>query len=266
MRALSMYRRLLGVSIRSQLQYPGSVAMQTVGQLLVTGGEFLGLWALFSRFGSLQGWRLEEVCVFYGLMSIAFAVADSVSAGLEHVGTLVRTGEFDRYLLRPRSAILQLLGCEVTLRRAGRFVQGTAVLVYGLLTAGTTRTAVTVAIVVWTTAGAVALFVGLRIVEATLAFRTVETLEIMNVFTYGGVHAGSHPFSIYARWFRRAFTFVVPIAAVGYYPAILLLGVPDPAGSPMWVGAVSPLAGLITLGAALLVWRTGIRWYSSTGS
>jgi ABC-2 type transport system permease protein len=28
----------------------------------------------------------------------------------------------------------------------------------------------------------------------------------------------------------------------------------------------SPLAGLLTMGAALLVWRSGVRHYTSTGS
>ena len=41
----------------------------------------------------------------------------------------VRTGAFDRVLLRPRAAALQLAGYEVRLSRLGRLIQGVAVLV-----------------------------------------------------------------------------------------------------------------------------------------
>ena len=42
----------------------------------------------------------------------------------------IKTGHFDRLLLRPRSTILQLAGHELALRRIGRFVQGLIVLVW----------------------------------------------------------------------------------------------------------------------------------------
>ncbi|MFW5689375.1 MAG: ABC-2 family transporter protein [Spirochaetota bacterium] len=40
--------------------------------------------------------------------------------------------------------------------------------------------------------------------------------------------AASYPFEIFERWFRRVFTFVVPLAAVSYYPGLTLLARPDP--------------------------------------
>ncbi len=63
-----------------------------------------------------------------------------------------------------------------------------------------------------------------------------------------------------------ALTFVIPVAFVNWYPALFILGRRDPFGLPSWVQFASPLAAVITLAAALLVWRTGVRHYSSTGS
>src|SRR5689334_7354371 len=68
--AWRLYRRYIGISIRSQLQYPASFVMASVGILLVTGIEFLGVWALFDRFGTIRGWSLPEVALFYGIISI----------------------------------------------------------------------------------------------------------------------------------------------------------------------------------------------------
>lgn len=262
---LALYRRLARISIRSQLQYRLSFVMQTLGQLLLTGGEFLGMWALFGRFGSLGGWSLADVCVFYGLVNVAFAAADAITAGFDSMGSLVRLGEFDRMLLRPRSTVLMLIGHELSGRRIGRFLQATAVLGYGLAATGGIDVA-GAALIVWTLVGSVALFAGLRILQACLSFRTVETIEIMNVFTYGGVTAASYPFPIFVRWFRLIFTYLVPLAAVAYYPGLVLIGRSDPLGAPSWTGWLSPAAGIAFLALALVVWRLSLRAYTSTGS
>ena len=60
-------------------------------------------------------------------------------------------------------------------------------------------------------AGGVCLFIGLIILQATSAFWTTESLEVWNAFTYGGVTMSQYPLSIYRPWFRRFFTFVIPL-------------------------------------------------------
>ena len=119
------------LSVRAQLQYRAAFLLAALGQFLVTGIEFLGIWAFFDRFGHLHHWRLPEVAVFYGLVNCTFACADAISRGFDQFGALyIKTGNFDRLLLRPRSTILQLAGHELALRRIGRFVQGLIVLVW----------------------------------------------------------------------------------------------------------------------------------------
>src|SRR5262245_24177441 len=61
MSALGLYLRYASISLRGQLAYRASFVMQTAGHFLVTGLEFVGVWALFARFGQIAGWRLEEV-------------------------------------------------------------------------------------------------------------------------------------------------------------------------------------------------------------
>ena len=97
-------------------------------------------------------------------------------------------------------------------------------------------------------AGGVALFVGILVLQATLAFWTVESLEIVNVLTYGGVQAAQYPLNIYATWFRRLLTFGVPLACVAYYPVLAILKRSDPLGAPDWLLPLTPVAGFAFLG------------------
>jgi ABC-2 type transport system permease protein len=247
------------------MQYKASFIMQVAGHLLVTGIEFFGLWALFHRFGSLPEWSLPEVAFFYGMVNMQFAVADAMARGFYHFGGFVKTGDFDRLLLRPRSSALQLLGHEFTMRRVGRFLQGLVVLIWAVSALHLSWPLWKIPLFLFAFCGGVAFFIGLVIMQATLAFWTVESLEIMNTMTYGGVETAQYPLDIYRKWFQRFFIFVVPLGCVTYLPVTVLIE-KTPWGLSPIIAGTAPVTGFLFLVASLLLWRFGIRHYTSTGS
>lgn len=267
MGSLALFWRLVRASVAAQMRYPASTLLVAVGQFLATGVEVIAVWALFHRFGDVQGWRIGEVALFYGLVNCMFAVADTLGRGFDVLGTeFLRTGAFDRLLLRPRPLALQLMGHDLRVSRLGRLLQGLLVLAFATAQAGIAWTPATVGLALFALAGGVALFLGILVLQGTLAFWTVESLEIANVLTFGGVQAAQYPLALYAAWFRRLLTFAVPLACVAYYPALAILGRADPLGAPAWLGWVSPLAGFAFLALAFGAWRLGLRRYASTGS
>jgi ABC-2 type transport system permease protein len=264
MNAMRLYRRYVATSLRAQMQYPTAFIVTSVGAFTATVVDFLAMWALFARFRQIDGWRFDEVALLYGVVGVAFALADALTRGFDIFGEqFIKTGDFDRLLVRPRSLVLQLLGFEVRANRIGRLAQ--AVMVWAI--------AVQLSPLAWTwrmwgplivaVAGGVALFIGIIILQATLAFWTVESLEIANTLTYGGVEAGQYPLDIYARWFRNFLVYVVPIGCVVYLPVASVLG---RARGAAWIGWLAPLAGFAFLAVSLWVWRFGVRRYTSTGS
>ncbi|NLF30894.1 MAG: ABC transporter permease [Planctomycetes bacterium] len=262
-----LYTRYIGVSIRSQMQYPASFIMGAAGQVMVTGTEFLAVWALLARFGAIRGWRLEEIALFYGIIHTAFALAEGLARGFDTFSGLVRTGRFDQILLRPRSAAFQVVCREWLLERIGRLAVSVPILVWAASALDVRWTAARLALLALTLIGGMCLFVGLFVLQATLSFWTIETLEVANIVTDGGRETGQYPLSVYRSWFRRFFTFVVPLAAVSYYPALAILGRPDAAThAPLWFQYAAPLIGAAFLPASLVVWRYGVRHYCSTGS
>lgn len=264
--ALRLYLRYLGISVRGQMQYRASFVMLSTGQFLITGIEFLGVWTLFNRFGSLQGWTLPEVALFYGLVNVTFAIADAASRGFDLVALMIRSGDFDRLLLRPWGTVLQLTGQELTLRRIGRLLQGMAVLLWAASALEVVWSPARIALIVAAVFGGACLFFGLFVLQATLAFWTTDSLEIMNTVTYGGVETAQYPIVIYQPWFRKFFTFVVPLACVNYFPGLAILGRPDPLGTPVLFQWMAPAVGVVFLVVAFQVWKVGVRHYRSTGS
>jgi ABC-2 type transport system permease protein len=267
MSSLHLLLRLIGASLRSQAQYPASAIMVTIGNFSAAIIEIVAIWALFARFGDVHGWRFGEVAIFFGLVNIMFAIADALTRGFDVLGKdIVRTGAFDRLLLRPRSLTLQLVTYDFRIARAGRLLQGLIVLIIGTRSAGIEWSAVDIVLALWAVAGGVALFFGILVLQGTVSFWTIESLELANVLTYGGVQAAQFPLSVYTGWFRGLLTYIVPLACVAYFPIVALLGRSDPLGTPTWLGYVSPIAGFVFLGVSFTAWRFGVRHYTSTGS
>ena len=263
--AVRLYFRYMGVSLRGQMQYRASFIMQALSQFLVTGLDFVGLWALFARFGSLRGWTLPEVALLYGVVGTAWGLTDGVARGFDMFHVMVKDGGFDRLLLRPRNTALQLAGQELVMRRIGRLGQALAVLIWACWRLQAWHPA-QLALLLAAVGGAVCLFYGILVVQATTAFWTTESLEVFNTVTYGGVETGSYPMSIYRRWFRGFFTAVVPLACVVYYPGLMILGRAGALGPLAPLCWLAPLTGPLFLLLAFRAWQLGVRHYCSTGS
>jgi len=70
---LDLYRRLISVQIRSQLQYRVSFLLDTftAGFSVVT--SFLTLALILQRFDNVGGWTLPEVAFLYGMVELPSA-------------------------------------------------------------------------------------------------------------------------------------------------------------------------------------------------
>ncbi len=266
MGALRLYLRYVAVSVRSQMQYRLSFLLLAAGVLVVTASEFLGLLALFARFGRLGDFRLPEVALLYGMANASFGLAEAFARGFDNFARYVKSGEYDRLLLRPRSTAFQVAAQELWLIRLVRALQGAAVAAWAAGEIGVAWTPARAGLLLAAVAGGACVFAGLFVLQAALAFFSTETLELANIVTYGGVETAQYPLAIYRAGFRRFFTFVVPLACVNYLPVLALTGRSAVAGVPALAGWLSPAVGLVFLLVALRLWRAAELRYRSTGS
>jgi ABC-2 type transport system permease protein len=254
---------LIRLSVKGQMQYKANFVLWTFGAGLVVGVEFWGLWTLFSHFGGLKDWKMEEVCLLYGIVNIAFALAEMCGRGFDQFSSIIKSGDFDRFLLRPRPTALLLAGQIFELTRLGRILLGLGVLLYGATHVDIIWTLAKIALLCGAILGGACLFYGILILQATLCFWTTESLEVVNAITYGGITAAEMPLTIYPKPLRYLFTFIVPIACLNYIPLSVILERNEVAP---WVSWVSPLMGVIFLLLAFPIWHLGERHYTSTGS
>lgn len=268
MHLFGIYRRLVAAQLRSQLSFRTSFGFDLLASATVMALEFGAVALVFGRFDGLGGWTLGEIAFLYGLVEIAFGLMDMVFGAFDpqRFGNEVRRGTFDQLLLRPLPLVLQVLGSDFALRRLGRVGVGIAIFAFALSATEVVWNPAKLLYLPLVILSMVLFFGGLFIVGGTITFWTIESIEVMNVFTYGGSLLISYPMHIYGAPLRQIFTFVIPAAFLNYYPSLYFLDKPDPLGLPGFVSFFAPLAGGALFGAALLFWRYGLRHYQSTGS
>jgi len=263
---LRLYFRLIGAQIRSEMQYRASLIAETLGAFLVTALDFAAIVILLGRFQGIGGWSLAEVAFLYGASSISFTLAELNAGGYDYFDRIVVRGDFDRLLIRPLDPFFQMLTEAWPLRRFGRLFQGLIAFLYAMFTLRPAWDAFHWGFLIAMIAGGMLFFLAILIIGSTACFWSPQTSELTNIFSYGGQFMTSYPMSIYERWMREVFTFVIPIAFVSYYPALYLLDKPDPFGLPAWLPFLAPFAAVAMFAIALAFWRFGVQHYQSTGN
>lgn len=258
--------RIARLRLRGQMQYRSSFLMQIGGNFVINFAEVIALWAMFQHFDNMGGWVLAEVIFLHGLAMVMFALGDTVSNGIQSVPELIRDGNFDRTLTRPMSSYVQSMVNEVSLRHFGLLAQGILLLGIGIATVDTSWTLGKLAYLPIVLVSGAAFFAALFTVEAILSFWTVNSVEAVNAFTYGGSDLGQYPLNIFQRGMRFLFLWIVPIGFLTYFPALFLLDKTDPLGFPRAASFVAPLAALAFCIVISRGWSLALRRYHSTGS
>ncbi len=259
--ALRLYGHYLSIHLRSVMQYKASFLMTAFGQFLVSFNMFLGIYFMFDRFGSVEGFSYSEVLLCFSVMLTEYSLGECIARGFDTFDGMVRRGEFDRVLTRPRHEILQVLGHKIELSRFGKLAQAIVMFAYGVTHSGVTWNAGRMLTVFLMLLGGTALFCGIFLIYAVLCFYTLEGLEFMNILTDGAREYGKYPISIYGKRMMQFCTFIIPYALVQYYPLLYLIGRSD-----NFLYGLLPLLALLFLIPCYLLWKVGVRHYRSTGS
>ena len=262
---LSLYWRLVNARIRSQLQYRASFVLQSIGMFTLSFLDFAEILIIFANVPALASWSMPEVALLYGLSSLTFALTDLAIGHLDLMGSLVRDGTFDLLLVRPRGAMYQVLTADFQIRRIGKIAQSLVVLAIAIAIAHIEWTPDRALVLVVSIVSGVLIFTGIWSAAICVVFWLIDGGEFANAFTYGGSYLAHYPVDVFSPWLRRLLAFAIPTAFIAYFPALYLLGKPDPLGLPAILQVASPAVAVVTCLVAAFAWRVAVRHYQSAG-
>lgn len=260
---MKLYLKYIKLLLKSQLQYKTSFYMTILTQFLTPFASFAGIYLLFARFGSIDGWGAYEVFLCFAVIGTSFAIATCFARGFDTFPDMVKSSEFDRVLVRPRGTMLQILGSGFDIKRIGHFVQAVIVLVIAMVGVNISWSFIKIVTLFNMILGGTSIFSGVYMLQAALSFWTIEGLEVANILTHGVKEYASYPLSIFPKWITNFFTFIIPFGCVNYLPLEALLGRVKGNQVPYML---LPLLGLVFILPCIFFWNLGVSSYRSTGS
>jgi ABC-2 type transport system permease protein len=258
---MKLYLNLIALNLKSQMQYKVSFFLTTLGQFITAFTAFFGLYFIFSRVNAVGDFTYQQVLLCFAVVMMAFSLGEMFGGGLAFFSRMLGNGEFDRALVRPRNIILQVLMPNMDFTRLGLLVQAIMVLIYAIPISGIIWTLEKILTLCLMILCGSALFFGLFLINAACSFFTIESLNFMNIFTYGARQFGRYPFSVYGDGVLKFLTFVVPLALFQYYPLLYLL---DKERNSFFM--FLPMMALLFLIPSYAFFKFGLSRYKSTGS
>ena len=262
-----IYRRIVAARVRSDWQYRTSFFALLVSQSLIILLELVALLFLIELVPRFGGWDRPQVIFLYGMATLPFSIGDVFISEVELLANrYIRNGNFDTVLLRPTSALLQILSLEFELRRTGKLLVPGIALVWSAANLGVDWTPGRLATLTVALLSGVAIYCGFWVIAGSIPFWAVASREATNALTYGSQFANQYPLHIYPGWIRAIMGWALPLAFVAYVPTVSIGEAANPLNLPVWM-AFTPPAVAVGVGlTARWVWRTGVNHYQSTGS
>ena len=256
---------LAAASLRGQMEYRTQFVVMVVMGLVYQGTGFVFIWVVVSKFEALAGWTLPEVGFLYALRLLCHALYGMLFNGTARVYWMVREGEFDRYLVRPLPALLQVMFERVHVSGLGDLLGGLAMFGAVALSVPIDWSPAAVLYLLLAIGGGCLVEAALRLAGASLSFR-FQNLESLNYLLDSTIsNFASYPLAIYTLGVRVLLTFVLPVAFVAYLPATVLLRRTDEIGLHPGVAYAAPLVGAGLFALAYLFWLRQMRQYQSAG-
>jgi ABC-2 type transport system permease protein len=265
MRQVAAGLALWTAGFRSTLQYRTDTFIVIVMALAFQCTGFAFIWVLLSRFPSLAGWTLGEVAFLYGLRLIVHALAGVLTGPIFSLEDQVRSGEFDRYLLRPVSPLLQFMTQRVEISILGDLLGGVAIFAVANQAVSISWTPVALLYLLLAIIGGALIEGSVRILIGSLTFRTLSSQSLLFLTDSVFSSYASFPMTIFGTVAQYVFTFILPIAFVAFLPTTVLLDkTGDLAVNPVFAYA-APLIGLGWAIVAARVFNRELSQYQSAG-
>lgn len=262
MSEFGLYLKYLRMHFLTGLQYKGWPIM-VLQTMVVVITDPIGLVFMFSRFGNIGDWSVERIILIYALAITSFGLAETFCRGFDYFPwRMIRSGDFDRVLLRPRSLFTQIAGSYFHIHRLSRVCGGAGAVIWCLWKLGVEPTALHVFTILAALAGGCLVYSGVFVLTSGIAFFTIQGLDWIYIFTNASYQVTRCPIDYMPQVLRRFFTFLMPVLVISYYPAAAVCGW----GSGYILGLLALPAGLVFLMLANMIWGIGVRHYQSTGS
>lgn len=265
MRNAGLGARLWLAGLRGALQYRTDTLIVIVMALVFQGTGFAFAWVVLTRFEAIGGWSLGEIAFLYGLRLIVHAAAGVLAGPFFGLEWQVRSGQFDRYLVRPVSPLLQFITQSVQVSVLGDLLGGLAIFFAANALTDVAWSPVAIGYLLLAIIGGALVELATRVLIGAMTFKTLTSAPLMFLSDSVFSTYANYPLSIFGPVLVWIFTFLIPLAFVAYLPATVLLDRTAELQIGPAFAYLAPLAGIVWLAVAAWIFNRQLRNYQSAG-
>lgn len=258
---MGLFLTLFKASFKSEAQYRFDFLVNIIGNFLGLLGDFIIVAFILMRFKNIGGWNLHEVALMYSIIEFGFGMYRFLGDGFNNFESLILTGKFDTLLIRPASALLQVMLQKIDFKRLGMVAQATVVGLWGIKRCSFISSSFYLYLPLLLLASVI-INMQVSIILAAVAFWTGKNEDIIILGHYSTRSAARYPATIYHNIFSHVLTFVIPFFSVSYYPLMYYTG----KSNDVFL-LLAPFLGITVMTPiSYFIWSSGIKRYSSTGT
>lgn len=253
--------------MKSWFQYKVDAVLRSLAVFLREATGIIVIYFTLLKFDTLNGWNLWEMLFLFSFLFFTYGLLIIFGTGLRDFGYTVRDGGFDRFILRPRGLLFQLIFSNADWFAAiGHGGLGLTLFLLAAGKVGVVWNFVTIVYYLFSIIGGVLIQGAMFLFLATLNIYLLETNSLKELFYFNARKFAGYPISIFHKAIQIGMIYVVPFAFVNYFPAQFLLRKEDMAQFPEIYMYLTPVVGLLMYLAAYGFWRYSIKYYKSSGN
>ena len=257
----NLYFKFFSIQVKTLLEYKKSFVFSIIGQIISSFFSLISIYFLFNKFGNIEGFTFENVLICFIVSYIGFSAAECFFRGFDQFDKMISNGEFDRILTRPRGLIFQVLASKIEFEKLGKLIAAFLTLIILLYANPELLKLDKIITIILMILGTIIIYASLFIMKGGICFFTTQSLEIMNIFTDGARDLTQYPLSIFHKYIRNFFTYILPLAFVNYFPLLYVIGKVE---NKIYI--ISPIISILFIIPCYIIWKIGVKKYKSTGS
>jgi ABC-2 type transport system permease protein len=265
MRSVAEYLRLYFIIeaqyIKARMQYRADFIISSIGMFfssLATLGVF---WVILESVPDLAGWSLMEMIFIYAFYMIAISPMQILFDHAWQIRFHILQGTFLKYYFRPLNMMFYYMSEMFDLKGLTQLFVGIALMIYSSAQMNLEWTAVRILLLLITLFSAALVQISIVVAASCAAFWVLDSYPVLGL-AWKLREFSPYPMNIFDGAFRFAFTYVLPIGFVAFYPSQLFL-------RPQEVSPIiyfSPIVGMGLFVLTYWIWTKGVNSYTGTGS
>jgi ABC-2 type transport system permease protein len=264
---MNLYCKYLKIISKSWFQYRFDAVLRSSTVFLREAAGIITIYLTLQTFDNIGGWTLFELMFLFSFLFLTYSILVMFCTGLRDFNSIVYSGDLNRFLMRPRSVLFQVIASNTDMFAViGHGGLGVVLLVISANKVNVEWTAFNIFYLVVAVISGVIIQASIFLAVAALSFWVTKTDNLLNVVFYNPRKFAGYPISIFPRWIQDILIFVLPFAFVNFFPVEFFLRKSDMAN--FWSGFlyITPAVAALFAALSLMFWRISIKRYTGTGN